>query len=77
MVGAFRPRMLSLNRCRNIRVQGLYFHDSPAWVIHPYFSDELLFCNLIVENPAKSPNTDGSGILPRCDDLRCALLPRG
>lgn len=50
MVGAFRPRMLSLNRCRNIRVQGLYFHDSPAWVIHPYFSDELLFCNLIVEN---------------------------
>ena len=59
MVGAFRPRMLSLNRCRNIRVQGLYFHDSPAWVIHPYFSDELLFCNLIVENPAKSPNTDG------------------
>lgn len=25
----------------------------------PYFSDELLFCNLIVENPAKSPNTDG------------------
>lgn len=59
MVGAFRPRMLSLNRCRNIRVQGLYFHDSPAWVIHPYFSDDLLFCNLIVENPAKSPNTDG------------------
>lgn len=59
MVGAFRPRMLSLNRCRNIRVQGLYFHDSPAWVIHPYFSDQLLFCNLIVENPAQSPNTDG------------------
>lgn len=59
MVGAFRPRMLSLIRCENIMVQGLYFHDSPAWVIHPYFSNRLIFCNLIVENPANSPNTDG------------------
>lgn len=59
MVGAFRPRMLSLIRCENIMVQGIYFHDSPAWVIHPYFSNHLLFCNLIVENPANSPNTDG------------------
>lgn len=59
MVGAFRPRMLSLIRCENILVQGLYFHDSPAWVIHPYFSNRLVFCNLIVENPANSPNTDG------------------
>ena len=53
MVGAFRPRMLFLN------VQGLYFHDSPAWVIHPYFSDQLRFCDLLVENPKQSPNTDG------------------
>lgn len=59
MVGAFRPRMLSLIRCGNIKVQGLYFHDSPAWVLHPYFSSGLMFCNLIVENPANSPNTDG------------------
>lgn len=59
MVGAFRPRMLSLNRCEDIRVQGLCFHDSPAWVIHPYFSNQLMFCDLNVENPANSPNTDG------------------
>lgn len=59
MVGAFRPRMLSLIRCENVRVQGIMFHDSPAWVIHPYFSNHLMFCNLVVENPANSPNTDG------------------
>lgn len=59
MVGAFRPRMLFLNHCENVNVRGLYFHDSPAWVIHPYFSDQLRFCDLLVENPKQSPNTDG------------------
>lgn len=59
MVGAFRPRMLFLNHCDHVQVQGICFHDSPAWVLHPYFSKDLLFCNLIVENPKQSPNTDG------------------
>ena len=59
MVGAFRPRMLFLNHCENIQVQGLTFCNSPAWVIHPYFSDELLFAGLKVQNPQQSPNTDG------------------
>ncbi|MCM1262889.1 MAG: glycoside hydrolase family 28 protein [Butyrivibrio sp.] len=59
MVGAFRPRMLFLNHCERIQVQGLTFCNSPAWVIHPYFSNELIFSNLNIQNPQKSPNTDG------------------
>lgn len=59
MVGAFRPRMLFLNHCERVQVQGLTFCNSPAWVIHPYFSDELVFANLTVKNPQQSPNTDG------------------
>ena len=59
MVGAFRPRMLFLNHCEKIQVQGLTFCNSPAWVIHPYFSDNLLFAGLKVQNPQQSPNTDG------------------
>lgn len=59
MVGAFRPRMLFLNHCERIQVQGLTFCNSPAWVIHPYFSDDLLFSNLTIQNPQQSPNTDG------------------
>lgn len=59
MVGAFRPRMLFLNHCERIQVQGLTFCNSPAWTIHPYFSNELLFSGLKVQNPQKSPNTDG------------------
>ena len=59
MVGAFRPRMLFLNHCERVQVQGLTFCDSPAWVIHPYFSNEMIFANLNIQNPQKSPNTDG------------------
>lgn len=69
MVGAFRPRLLFLSHCSNVTVQGLKFHDSPAWTIHPYFSEHLRFCNLIVENPSDSPNTDG--LDPEsCKDVR-------
>lgn len=59
MRGAFRPRLLYLNHCKNVTVQGVTFKDSPSWTIHPYFSDDLNFYNLFVNNPADSPNTDG------------------
>ncbi|MCH5255645.1 MAG: glycoside hydrolase family 28 protein [Lachnospiraceae bacterium] len=59
MVGAFRPRMLFLNHCDRIQVQGVTFCNSPAWTIHPYFSNELMFANVKVQNPQNSPNTDG------------------
>ncbi len=59
MRGAFRPRLLYLNRCDHIQVQGLLFSDSPSWTLHPYFSDDLRFCNVTVKNPSDSPNTDG------------------
>lgn len=59
MRGAFRPRMLFLNHCERIQVQGLTLKNSPAWVVHPFFSDDLLFANLKIQNPQTSPNTDG------------------
>ncbi len=56
---AFRPRLLFLNNCKNVSVQGVKFQNSPAWNIHPYFSEDLKFLDLRVENPQDSPNTDG------------------
>ena len=56
---AFRPRTLFLSGCNNITIQGLTFKNSPSWTLHPYFSDNLHFCDLFVNNPAHSPNTDG------------------
>lgn len=59
MNGAFRPRLLFLNHCENIEVQGLLFENSPSWTIHPYFSKQLGFYDLKIKNPEDSPNTDG------------------
>ena len=56
---AFRPRMVFLERCKHITLQGFTLKNSPTWVIHPYFSQELKFLQLKIENPADSPNTDG------------------
>ncbi|WP_099469942.1 glycoside hydrolase family 28 protein [Konateibacter massiliensis] len=59
MRGAFRPRMLFLNHCEQVSIQGIKFQNSPSWNIHPYFSNDLKFIDLKVENPQDSPNTDG------------------
>ena len=57
--GAWRPRMLFLNHCEDVTVQGLTFANSPCWNLHPYFSRDLKFLNISVTAPADSPNTDG------------------
>ncbi len=56
---AFRPRLIFLSHCRNIMIQGIKLCNSPSWTLHPYFSDELGFYNLTIENPQDAPNTDG------------------
>ncbi len=57
--GAFRPRMIFLNHCENITVQGLTIQNSPAWNLHPYFSNHTRWIDMKVLNPKVSPNTDG------------------
>lgn len=56
---AFRPRLFFINHCKNVTLQGVKFCNSPSWTLHPYFSDNLRFIGVKVENPADSPNTDG------------------
>ncbi len=57
--GVFRPRMIFLERCERVVVQGIQVQNSPSWNIHPYFSQDLRFLDLKVLNPKDSPNTDG------------------
>lgn len=59
-----RPRMIFLNRCKNINLIGITIKNSPAWTIHPYFSDYLNFYDLKIINPKDAPNTDG--LDPEC-----------
>lgn len=56
---AWRPNTIFLSRCSNVIVQGITVRNSPCWTVHPYYSDHLQFLNLNIENPYRSPNTDG------------------
>lgn len=56
---AFRPRLFFISGCKNITLQGVKFCNSPSWTLHPYFSKDLRFVGITVENPSDSPNTDG------------------
>lgn len=55
----FRPRLIYLNHCDNITIHGIKVQNSPAWTIHPYFSNKVRLIDLYIENPEDSPNTDG------------------
>lgn len=59
MVGAYRPRLFFINHCNHVTLQGVTCCNSPSWTLHPYFSNDLKFYNLTVQNPSDSPNTDG------------------
>lgn len=54
-----RPRMLFLNHCKNVTLQGITVTNSPAWNLHPYFSENLRFIDIAILSPSKSHNTDG------------------
>lgn len=54
-----RPRLVFLNRCKNVRFHGVTCKNSASWNIHPFFSKNLGFYDVRVENPYTGPNTDG------------------
>lgn len=62
---AWRPRGIFLNNCKNINIQGITVTNTPAWNLHPYFSENIRFLDLNIISPADSPNTDG------CDPESC------
>lgn len=54
-----RPKAIFLNRCKNVTVTGITVKNSPAWNLHPYFSEGIRFLDLRIQSPADSHNTDG------------------
>ncbi len=54
-----RPRLVTLNKCENVVLHGVTCKNSAAWNLHPYFSKDLGFYDLRVQNPYTGPNTDG------------------
>ena len=54
-----RPRLVTLNKCEHAYFHGVTCKNSAAWNLHPFFSENLGFFDLRVQNPSNAPNTDG------------------
>ncbi|MDE5722178.1 MAG: glycoside hydrolase family 28 protein [Clostridia bacterium] len=66
MRGAWRPRGIFLNRCKNVLIQGVTVKNTPSWNIHPYFCNKVKLYDLFLQNIPSMPTTDG--IDPDCCD---------
>jgi hypothetical protein len=65
----FRPGLLQFVDCRNVRIEGVTFHDSAFWTVHLLGCERVDVLDLVVDNDLAVPNCDG--IVPdRCRDVR-------
>ena len=53
-----RPKLIILDHCKHIRVEGVTIQNSPMWQLVPYYSDDIVIRNIKVLAPSNSPNTD-------------------
>ncbi len=51
------PSLIEFFLCKNISIEGIKLINSPFWVIHPVFSENLIFRNIVFD--AQVNNNDG------------------
>lgn len=56
---AARPRVIFLNRSKNVTLHGVTVKNGPSWHIHPFFSQNVSVLDCFITAPKVSPNTDG------------------
>ncbi len=56
---ASRPRVIFLNRCKDVTLHGVTVKNGPSWHIHPFYSQGFSMLDCFVTAPKDSPNTDG------------------
>lgn len=52
-----RPCMIQFYGCKNVLVEGLRIYDSPFWIIHPVFCDNVTVRNVYIDS--NNYNNDG------------------
>jgi len=57
-----RPVMISLTKCKNVKLQGVLFENSPGWNIHPLMCENVIIDGIFARNPAYAQNSDGLDI---------------
>ncbi|MDE7300668.1 MAG: glycoside hydrolase family 28 protein, partial [Clostridia bacterium] len=56
-----RPRLVTLNKCEDVTFHGVTCKNSAAWNLHPFFSKNLGFYDLRIQNPDTGPTPAGRG----------------
>ncbi len=54
-----RPRLISFEDCTNVKVEGVTLVNSPSWTLNPIRCQNVTIHQVMIKNPADSPNTDG------------------
>lgn len=54
-----RPRTISFIRCKNVTITDVNIYNSPCWTVHPICCENVVVERIKIQNPYKSPNTDG------------------
>lgn len=52
-----RPAFIETFSCTNVRIEGITILDSPFWVIHPVFCDNVIVRDVVIDS--HNPNNDG------------------
>lgn len=66
-----RPRILVLDSCSDIVIDGLQIHDSPMWTMHFADCENITVRNVDVDNNRRMPNTDGI-VIDGCRNVEIA-----
>jgi polygalacturonase len=53
-----RPMLVQIKDCKNVRIDGPSFINSPFWAVHLLYSENIDVGNCKIINPPTSPNTD-------------------
>jgi polygalacturonase len=54
-----RPTLVGLHECERVTIRDVTLRNSPSWTVHPLLCENVTITNLVIVNPADSPNTDG------------------
>ncbi len=55
----YRPVLMSLQHCNRVLIEGVTFRNSAAWMLHPYFCEDVTVRNITLVNPLYAQNGDG------------------
>ncbi len=63
-----RPRLLVLDSCSAVRINGIHVENSPMWTLHLVNCEDVAIDNVVIDNDRRMPNTDGM-VIDACRDV--------